>query len=207
VWTYLADVIYLIRHGQTESNAQQLLVGRRDVLLTELGERQAAALAPLMSDVVQAWVSPLARARATASLALGHLVAQPRPSFIEVDYGHLEGRSLRDISNDEWRTLSAEHDKPFGGGESLAAVDRRVHRELDQLLGDRSSLIHDPNRHLGIVSHVSPIKSALAWALGVDGSLAWRTRVDNGSLTVIGARHGAPLLVRFNVVPSLGASV
>ncbi|MHB2029291.1 MAG: histidine phosphatase family protein, partial [Acidimicrobiales bacterium] len=54
-------MIYLIRHGQTESNAQQLLVGRRDVLLTELGERQAAALAPLMADVVHAWASPLAR--------------------------------------------------------------------------------------------------------------------------------------------------
>jgi hypothetical protein len=43
----------------------------------------------------------------------------------------------------------------------------------------------------------------LAWALGVPGSVAWRARLDNGSLTAIATRRETPALVRFNVVPSL----
>ena len=41
------------------------------------------------------------------------------------------------------------------------------------------------------------------WALGVVGSTAWRTRLDNGSITTIGLRRGTPQLVRFNAVPEL----
>jgi len=43
------------------------------------------------------------------------------------------------------------------------------------------------------------------WALGVPGSVAWRTRLDNGSLTVIGVRAMSPVLVRLNAVPELVA--
>ncbi|MDE3064688.1 MAG: histidine phosphatase family protein, partial [Acidobacteriota bacterium] len=41
-------VILLVRPGQTTTNARQLLVGRSDPELTELGERQARALAALL---------------------------------------------------------------------------------------------------------------------------------------------------------------
>ena len=66
----LVAVIILIRHGQTTTNAQNLLVGRSDPSLTELGERQARALEPYLAGVKEVWVSPLGRARATAALAL-----------------------------------------------------------------------------------------------------------------------------------------
>jgi broad specificity phosphatase PhoE len=107
------------------------------------------------------------------------------------------------ISPEGWRAFQHDHDAAFGGGESLASVDRRVHAELDALLVDESSLLHAHDRHLAIVSHVSPIKSATVWALGVPGSRAWRTRLDNGSITTIGLRGVTPQLVRFNVVPAL----
>ena len=78
-----------------------------------------------------------------------------------------------------------------------------MHAQLDALFDDAQGLIHDPDRHLAIVSHVSPIKSAMAWALGVPGSVAWRTRLDNGSLTTIASRRHTPALVHFNVVPAM----
>jgi broad specificity phosphatase PhoE len=84
----------------------------------------------------------------------------------------------------------------------LAAVDERVRAELEILFADESSLLHSPKEHLAIVSHVSPIKSAVAWALGVPGSIAWRMRLENGSLTMLGARGHTPQLIRFNVVPA-----
>ncbi|HVA71277.1 MAG TPA: histidine phosphatase family protein [Acidimicrobiales bacterium] len=196
-------MIILIRHGQTTTNAQRLLVGHSDADLTELGERQARALAPYLVDVVKVWVSPLRRARATALLALPDLEPVVMESFIEVSYGALDGQPLSVITGEQWRAFEHDHDVALGGGESLASVDQRVHGELDDLLKDEQSLLHSGDHHLAIVSHVSPIKSAAVWALGVPGSVAWRTRLDNGSLTMIAARGPTPTLVRFNMVPAL----
>ena len=196
-------MIVLIRHGQTVTNAMRLLVGRSDPALTELGRRQALALRPLLEGVVAVWASPLQRARDTAALALPHLEAEIVEDFIEVDYGDLDGQPLSVVSADQWRVFESDHQLALGGGESLASVDARVHARLNQLLEDAQSLLHSHQRHLAIVSHVSPIKSAATWALGVDGAAAWRTRLDNGSLTVIGMRDTSPSLIRFNVVPLL----
>ncbi|MFY9783646.1 MAG: histidine phosphatase family protein [Acidimicrobiales bacterium] len=196
-------MIILIRHGQTTTNAEGLLVGRSDPHLTSLGERQARALAPYLEGVEEVWVSPLARARETAAIALPDVAAVVAESFIEVDYGDLDGQPVSVISPKQWHGFEHGHDLAFGGGESLAAVDRRVHAQLDALFGDELSLLHSSRRHLAIVSHVSPIKSAVVWALGVAPSTAWRTRLENGSITTIATRGTTPQLVRFNLVPVL----
>jgi broad specificity phosphatase PhoE len=204
VWTTLvAVVIALVRHGQSTTNAEGLLVGRSDPHLTELGERQARALAPWLSDVREVWVSPLARARETAALAIPGRPVVVKDSFIELDYGTLEGQVSTTLSGESRRALEVSHDARFGDGESLAAVDERVHAELEELFADSSSLLHSSSEHLAIVSHVSPIKAAVAWALGVSGSIAWRMRLENGSLTMVGARGHTPQLIRYNVVPAL----
>lgn len=196
-------MIILIRHGQTTTNVGGLLVGRSDSALTELGERQARALRPLMASVREVWSSPLARARATAAIAIPHIEATVHDAFIEVDYGQLDGQPLSAVTGDQWRSFETDHTYALGEGESLAAVDARVHAQLDALLADQTSYLHDRENHLAIVSHVSPIKSALVWALGVSGSVAWRTRLDNGSITTITVRQSTPALVHFNMVPAL----
>jgi probable phosphoglycerate mutase len=196
-------MIILIRHGQTTTNATGLLVGRSDSHLTELGERQARALVPYLEGVEEVWVSPLARARETAALALPELEPAVVESFIEVDYGDLDGQPVNEISPEQWREFQDGHALAFGGGESLAAVDKRVHAQLDALFDDESSLLHSTRRHLAIVSHVSPIKSAVVWALGASPSTTWRLRLENGSITTIGSRGTTPRLVRFNMVPAL----
>jgi probable phosphoglycerate mutase len=134
-------VIALIRHGQSTTNAEGLLVGRSDPHLTELGERQARALAPWLNDVTQVWVSPLARARETAALAMPGRPVVVKDSFIELDYGTFEGQSAATMAGESWRALEFAHDARFGDGESLAAVDERVCVELEFLFEDKSSLL------------------------------------------------------------------
>jgi broad specificity phosphatase PhoE len=196
-------VIILIRHGQTTSNAARLLVGQSDPTLTELGERQATALRPFLVDVREVWTSPLRRARRTAALAIPDLGAVVKESFIEVDYGSLDGQPLSAVTNEQWRAFEHDHDTAFGDGESLASVDQRVHAELEALLPDPTSLLHRSSAHLAIVTHMSPIKSAMTWALGVSGSAAWRMNLSNGSMTTIGTRTTTPMLFNYNVVPPL----
>ena len=196
-------MIILIRHGQTTSNAARLLVGQSDPALTELGERQARALRPYLLNVQEVWTSPLQRARATAALALPDMAANVKESFIEVDYGSLDGQPLNLLSEEQWRAFEDDHDMAFGDGESLASVDQRVHVTLDALLADQTSLMHSATTHLAIISHMSPIKSAMTWALGVSGSVAWRMNLSNGSMTTIGSRMWTPSLLNYNVVPPL----
>lgn len=196
-------MIILVRHGQTTSNAARLLVGQSDPALTELGERQARALRALLGDVAEVWTSPLRRARATAALCVPDRVAIVKDAFIEVDYGSLDGQPLSAVSDEEWRAFEYDHDMAFGDGESLALLDIRVHAELDALLADSTSLLHSWDSHLVVVSHLSPIKSAVTWALGVSGSVAWRMNLSNASITTIATRSSTPMLVNYNVVPPL----
>jgi broad specificity phosphatase PhoE len=193
-------VILLVRHGQTTSNAARLLVGRSDPPLTELGERQAIALRPLLTNVREVWSSPLRRATATATLAFPATPAVIKESFIELDYGTFDGKELSAMSTEEWQRCASDHAAPFGGGESLQSLDQRVHRELETLLENRSSLLHRDDEHLAIVTHMSPVKSATVWALGVAGPVTWRMQLRNGSITTIGTRGSTPILVNYNVL-------
>ncbi|MDE3093583.1 MAG: histidine phosphatase family protein [Acidobacteriota bacterium] len=194
-------MIILIRHGQSTTNELGLLVGRSDPPLTARGREQASRLSSHLINVREVWSSPLERARDTARLAVPSLEAQVKEAFIEVDYGSLDGESLSSISDEQWRDFEGDHRRPLLDGESLDAVDQRVHTQLESLLADPTSALHHDDEHLVIVSHVSPIKSAITWALGVNGSAAWRMRIDNGSMTVIATRRLTPSLIRANVVP------
>jgi len=48
-----------------------------------------------------------------------------------------------------------------------------------------------------VVTHVSPMKAAIAWALGVEDLVAWRLWVDAG-VTRIGVDRYGPVLRSFN---------
>lgn len=195
-------MIILIRHGQSATNELGLLGGRSDPPLTEKGREQARRLIPHLSDVQEVWSSPLERALSTARLCVPHIEPVIKDSFIEVDYGSLDGRPLTSITAEQWREFEGQHERPLLDGESLASVDARVYSELDALLADSESWLHRSDEHLAIVSHVSPIKAAITWGLGVHGSAAWRMRVDNASMSILSSRLAEPMLIRSNVVAS-----
>ncbi len=49
-----------------------------------------------------------------------------------------------------------------------------------------------------VVTHVSPIKAAVAWALGVGDETSWRMFVDLASVSRIGVGRSGPSLRTFN---------
>jgi broad specificity phosphatase PhoE len=57
------------------------------------------------------------------------------------------------------------------------------------------------DRHIVVVTHATPVKAAMAWALGVDVNIAWRSWVDQASVTRITMRDRGPALAFFNRVP------
>ena len=194
-------VIILVRHGQSEANRDGLLVGHLDVALTSEGERQAQGLVGALGTVVKALSSPLERARRTGELASPESGIEIDPAFIEMNYGELEGQSLKEVGSATWRALQADHDWRVPGGESMADVDVRVHARLDALFDEYADIVASPLENIVIFSHVSPIKSAVAWALDIHGGAAWRMRLDNATVTAIGAVGGRPSLLRYNSRP------
>jgi broad specificity phosphatase PhoE len=198
-------VLVLLRHGQSSANAAGLLTGRGDVPLTEVGRRQAAALASSLGPVTRLISSPLARARDTAALLSLEVEPEIDERWIEIDYGELEGRPLGQLDEAQWRRWRADPGFRPAGGETLAEVGLRVRAALDELFAEEGADARDPSGDVVVVSHVSPIKAAVAWALGAGDGLAWRLQLSTGSLTKIGWGAAGPLLHTYNAVPSLVA--
>ena len=62
--------ILLIRHGETDWNAEKIFRGRADIELNESGIKQAELLAQYLADekIVAVYSSPLKRALKTAEI-------------------------------------------------------------------------------------------------------------------------------------------
>jgi len=173
-------VLLLVRHGRTAQNASRRLLGRMDVPLDELGRRQAEALGrvPQLHDAVRVVSSPLARAMETAA-ALGPAVTVD-PRWTEIDYGIYDGKRLEDVPE-----LFQQWSRDLGyvpeAGESLAGLGTRVRQACEDLWPEASE------QDVVVVTHVSPLKAAVAWALDVGDETSWRMFVDVASVTCIGA--------------------
>jgi len=192
-------VIVLVRHGETEANSRGLLLGRADPPLSDTGRTQARAVAERLGaearpDAVVA--SPLRRTMETAAVIADvfGLTVEPEPALIEMDYGEWDERPLADVPREVWAAWHDDIDFAPPGGESLASVQLRVSECAAGLLA-RSA-----DGPIIAVSHVSPIKAAVLWALGLDDlpHLAWRLRLDVASITRIAPGLAGPVLAGFN---------
>ena len=184
-------MIVFVRHGETVPNREGRLLGWVDAPLTEVGRRQAEQLAARLRDLAPAAVvsSPLGRARETAApiaAAVGGEV-EIDDRLIEIDYGEWDGRPLVELPSDVVARWRRDADFAPPGGESLRRVGGRVAGFCEERLGRDGVVV--------AVSHVSPIKAAVCWTLGVGDQLAWRMRLDVASITRIAA---GPALLSFN---------
>lgn len=163
----------LIRHGQTDWNAQRRLQGSTDIPLNDVGRGQArdavAALSGYEWDVVVS--SPLGRAAETADLiaaGLGLGVDRHIPELAERSYGPAEG--LTDGPKlDELRIPNG-----FRGAESEEDAAERGLAALEALAEEYRG------GHVLVVAHGSLLRVSLSRALG-------RTiqSIDNAALNLV----------------------
>ena len=183
-------MLVLVRHGQTDANARGMLQGHVDLPLSELGRRQAEALAPLVPADARVVVSPLRRAQETAA-AFGRPV-EVDERWIELDYGEFDGQPIVDVPPATWATWRADPHFAPPGGESLVTLGVRVRGACEELLEEARA------RDVVVVSHVSPIKAAIAWTLGVGDEVGWRLFVRVASITRVMIGPAGPTLHSFN---------
>jgi broad specificity phosphatase PhoE len=107
-----------------------------------------------------------------------------------------EGVPITDLPSGAWEQWRRDPGFVPEGGESLKELDHRVRgacEDLAERAGDRDVVV---------VTHVSPIKSAVAWALGVGIEISWRSHLSHASICRIDIRRTGPVLHSFNEVAS-----
>jgi broad specificity phosphatase PhoE len=156
-----APVIYYIRHGETEWNAEGRLQGTLDIPLNDLGRKQAASAGAILKDLfardgrseasLTFVASPLGRARLTMELVRDTLRLPPDDYAIddrlrEIGYGHWEGSTLAQMrASDPEIFAKRQADKwtvPPPGGETYASVQSRMSDWYDQLTADTVAVAH-----------------------------------------------------------------
>jgi broad specificity phosphatase PhoE len=190
-------MLILCRHGRTATNAAARIQGRVDTPLDPVGRAQALALAAAVGPVDRVVSSPLVRAVQTAE-AFG-VPVEIDERWIELDYGDWDERLLGQVSPEEWARWRADPGWVPPGGESLAALGDRVREACVDLTA--AAARHD----IVVVSHVSPIKAAVAWALGVGDDVVWRMHLAPASISRVVLRGGTPVLFSFDETAHLSA--
>lgn len=189
--------LVLVRHGETEWSRAGKHTGRTDVPLTGTGERQAMRagrlLATLLRDAGPVLVlsSPRARAVRTAELA-GYPPDELTEDAAEWDYGDLEGRTTPEVRQQypDWSIWSG----PVPGGETAGAISARA----DRLLARRAA-----GQTLLVFSHGHFSRCLAARWLGKPIEIGRLLRLDTATVSALGAEHGGPVVLRWNLDPAL----
>lgn len=163
--------LYLARHGQTEANRLDKVLGRTDLPLNAEGQRQARDLGERLrgEGIDLAVTSPLARARQTCEIvcdALG-ISYEVCDELIEQDFGVFEGESRFDA------VYLREKGRPFArfeGGESAFDLAARVYPLLGRLAAEH------PHERVLMVTHngINRVVHSYFFDMGTDEFLAFR---------------------------------
>ena len=185
--------LYLIRHGETDWNAEQRYQGQADIPLNDTGRAQARRNGEILksylpelegADFVS---SPLSRAVETmeimrAAIGLAPSTFRIDTELMELHYGHWDGHLATELPTTDPEGVAGKAADPFGwrprGGESYADLMVRTARWLSTITRDTVAVTH------GGVSRVA--RGAL---LGLDTRLVPILDVPQDKILVLRGRE------------------
>lgn len=194
--------VYLVRHGQTDGNAEGRSQGHREVPLNARGRQQAAAIGERLRDhpLVAVYASPLGRSVATAeAIAAPHgLQVRLDARLAELDHGLLDGLTGEELRRDHagflarWRDDDPA-DLAMPGGESMGDAQRRMVAATEAIAAEH------PDGEVAVVSHNLATRAFLCYALGVPLVAFRRFRHDLASIAELERLpNGGWLVARLN---------
>ena len=165
--------VYLVRHGETQWNAERRIQGQSDSPLTAKGEQPAMQVATRAKElgITHIISSDLGRTRRTAEIiaqACGcDILLDPR--LRELNMGVLETRNIDSLTEEEenWRRqlVNGTKDGRIPQGESMLELSERMHSALASCLelpqGSRPLLV---SHGIALGCLVSTILGLPAWA-------------------------------------------
>ncbi len=178
-----------MRHGQADNNVSRILVGRHiEAHLTEQGKEQVAHAAKNLKGIAisKVYVSPVIRAVETAKIVCETLGMdyEVDERLYEIELGKLVGMNYEEVTTkfgDLFMRFYTESDPVLArfGVENFGSVKQRVKSFLDDAVRR-----HEDSNILTI-THLDPIKAALATILDLKPEALYRWHIRNASLTIL----------------------
>ena len=193
--------LFLVRHGETESNRLGLALGRADVPLNERGRWQAQRLAAALAAAPLAAVysSPLSRALDTARPIAGEhgLQVQVDEGLTEMDIGEAEGLTFVEVRSrfpgllEAWVGAGGPN-QAMPGGERLVDVQARAWQTVQAIAAGHAE------EAACAVTHNFVILSILTTVLGIDLANFRRLRHSVGAISVLEFRPQRVRVLKLN---------
>jgi broad specificity phosphatase PhoE len=196
----MTTIIYLVRHGQTAWNKEEIFRGRTDVPLDETGLRQAELVGEYFreTEIHAIYSSPLSRAWQTAEgiARIHHLEVQALPGIIDMSFGNWEGHAHQEIQKMDPETYRLWKEEPhrvtLPGGEGLEQVRIRAMAALEGVIDKH------PGETVVLISHRVITKVLLCAILGLDHSHFWQIQQDTTAINRIDYTKGLYILSLMN---------
>jgi broad specificity phosphatase PhoE len=198
--------LMLVRHGESEWNAQRRFQGQSDVPLSALGRLQAQLVAERLagvkidavyaSDLVRAWET------AAAIAAQGNLEVISEPRLRELKFGVFEGLTFEEAEAHYPEMVAAwldDFNRPPDGAETIDLFNARVVSLLDDLKAK-----HDEQVVL-LVGHGGSLSEILRVVMGLSREKRWYLEMENTSLTEVLVAENYVSLKRLNDTCHLAA--
>ncbi|HVR88838.1 MAG TPA: histidine phosphatase family protein [Candidatus Limnocylindria bacterium] len=187
----MTTTLYLVRHGESEANAQGVFAGQTDSPLTDRGRAQTQAVAAALRHVAFDRIvsSDLSRTRDTA-LAIADdrgVPVEVERNLREIDLGTAVGKTW-----DESKGIPGYDPERFTqwpGGESLEQVFARAMQVIDRLVDESAG------KRICIVGHGGVTRILVSGFMGVLPKLI-RTTATNTNITIVTHEHGSGYLVQ-----------
>jgi broad specificity phosphatase PhoE/ribonuclease HI len=189
--TGAATTLVVVRHGVTTHTAAKRFsggLGGDNPPLSDEGRDQVRAagewLMPMAERVDAVVASPVRRTRESADILgemLGVAVSE-EPGFAEMEFGRWDGLTFAEVSErhgDELTAWLGSTDVAPPGGESFDTVRARV------LAGWERVMATHAGQTVVVVSHVTPIKTLVAHALGAPLEAVFKMELSPASVTVL----------------------
>ena len=182
-------ILYIVRHGRSEWNAEGKLQGWMPSRLNEEGLSQAKSLAAYLTryPITEIFSSDLERCRQTAAPIAEStgISVQFTEALREVSYGTWAGKTRSEIAeafpNEFERFMRDRANFRVPGGETLDEVADRTERFVRDEVQKRS----DEARHIVFVTHGAATRVLVSRLLGFPLDRAGALRVDNASLQML----------------------
>ena len=197
---YHRGILILLRHGRTPNNAQARLQGQFDSPLDKVGFEQSAVVGRALRErwpVDRVVVSSRRRTQQTARAAgLADVPTTIDERWMEIDFGSYDGRRIGEVMAELGAAWASDISYEPPGGESMARLHERVGEAIAEIAEEASK------RNIVVVTHATPVKSAVAWLLGGGAEMIMRLRVSLASVTAFGPVAHGLVLTEFNWCPA-----
>jgi len=192
--------LILVRHGETEWNRQNRIVGHTEIALNETGRRQAELLANALCNEKPSaiYASPLRRTRETAAEISRVLGVQVKfdDALKEIAAGNIDGLTFEEVAENHsdffqhW--MRGDPSLCLPGGESFMDLRNRTWPLLQRIVSEHT------DGDVIIVSHTLAIMSIIAAALGMATADFRRIRLNIASISILEFKDGKASLLLFN---------